>query len=168
MIIQQLYHKTPEAFWVKIILNLRFYICAYFYRQLCDFIDATEGVLETILRHLKLPVFQMKELERSSWETLTKVETLLEKMKGELHLKISYLKNKLLRHLKTTQVHESFYTWDISSLPIEQKAAVYAEDVELFLDVKLGQIVEDYQDKGGLQQWAKATLDQNVIEEERC
>ena len=124
-------------------------------------------MLETILRHLKLPVSQRKKLEQSSWETLTKVETLLEKMKGELHLKISYLKNELLSHLKTTQVRESFYTWDISSLPIEQKAAVYAEDVELFLDVKLGQIVEDYQDKGGLQQWAKTTLDQNVIETEK-
>ena len=79
-IIQQLYHETPQACWVKNYLKFTIlHLCIYFYRQLCDFIDSTEGVLETILRHLKLPVSQRKELERSSWEILTTVETLLEK-----------------------------------------------------------------------------------------
>ena len=128
----------------------------------CDFIVSVENMLQTTIRQLKLPVSQRNELKSKSRDNLEQFQTLLKEMKAKLETKVGSLKDDLLPYLQSDGVCESFHNWDVSSLPVEQKAAVDAGKVEQFLYMKVFQILDSYCKENDLQQWARTALDRDV------
>ena len=133
----------------------------------CDFIVSVENVLQTTIRQLKLPVSQRSILNGKSRENLEQFQTLLKEMKAKLETKVGSLKDDLLPYLQTDAVRQSFHNWDVSSLPVKQKAAVDAGKVEQFVYVKLFQIVDSHCKETDLQQWARTALDRDVAKAEQ-
>ena len=124
-------------------------------------------MLQTTIRQLKLPVSQRDKLNSKSMENLEQFEILLKEMKAKLDMKVGSLKDDLLPYLQTDSVCESFYNWNVLSLPVDQRTAVDAGNVQRFLYMRLFQIVDSRFKKDDLQQWAKIALARGVAKAEQ-